>query len=158
MGIPWGYNSLILTFDPNFQADILVVDFWYFGLRPCRRWPNLVPNQEMSDIEILENICRGFSFFKTSNNKYLYFFTVLSPQNSEKNNNLNAYHPTKKSRKKHLAPFHQVPASPKKFSPPKRVRRFCPVQRVESPKESFLGPVGSSCCGSNVRDRKKKCC
>ena len=29
----------------------------------------------------------------------------------------------------------EVPASPKKFSPPKRVRRFCPVQRVESPKE-----------------------
>jgi len=24
-GIPWGYNLLILTFDPNFQRDILVV-------------------------------------------------------------------------------------------------------------------------------------
>ena len=30
-GIYWGYNPLILTFDPNFQRDIQVVVFGCFG-------------------------------------------------------------------------------------------------------------------------------
>ena len=51
----------------------------------------------MSDIEILENICRGFSFSKTSNNRYLYFLPY-SPHKIPQNNNLNAYHPTKNYR------------------------------------------------------------
>ena len=28
-GIPWGYNPLILTFDPNFQRDIHVVGVFF---------------------------------------------------------------------------------------------------------------------------------
>ena len=32
LGVYWGYNSLILTFDPNFQRDIQVgVAFGWFG-------------------------------------------------------------------------------------------------------------------------------